>query len=1038
MKNQKRFWYSTKNLSFFSFFLLLLAVCSSPLSAQTGMLFVRVNGPTGPLPGARVEVILQGQVIGWGDADADGRARIGGVPGGTFSVRVQAMGHKEQVVDSVRVEPGTARALEVLLEVAPIEMEELTVRAERVQIQRENTEFSTQVNQAAIELLPVSFTATDLVALTPGARPGHIWGGANFQANSYRLDGLSANHPGIGGDLLQPSIYWIDRVEVRGLGAGAEYGGFQGGLVDVVTKSGTNEFQGNIRSIFENEALNSTNLVNTEIGTEVVGRQDVEGEIRGPILRDRLFYFLSGKYVNQNRKALNHLTQIESKYAPIFQEGGEEKLFGKLTWTPGPTHYLEVSGAFTDTGADNYEMTGFEVAGATHRYGAPVWLFNGSARELLGSWAVLEARLNYFSKDERYDSYGGQDLPGLSTFARTPPFNAYQNAPYTLRSAPASTAATAMGTFRIQTGELEHILKIGGEFTWGSFLDRRIRNGGVTWLPVNWSGYEPDDPSTWTQPVPGSRRIASHWGGEVHLDADVSNAAVFAQSAIALGSRVVLSPGVRWGQWTGWITPTSGERFQAVQDQGLDPRVGITVDLTQDGSFVAKAHWGRYHQSMISQMFDRVAGADVFTNEEFWYYQGPTFSDPATTFTEAERNAGARDYLFFKQGEVVLNETGAVQDYKQPYVDQWLVGLEKQISNWGKVEALYTRRSNRDMVALVDVNRESNYTAFHNVRVFTSGEWGESGPVRGDAVPFSGGSVVFPEIYVPNFLLLERLRCLRLGNCPDERMPPGMTFADSVNLTWDPQYVLTTAPDGKREFNQFQLNLEIARPTWGASFSFVATDLKGNLDNVSGYTDPDGYGAGPYVRVNESVNSYGILENFADREWKAAIWGVLPWQLRGGLFWTFQSGDHYSPQFRLYGMAFFQYWVNTGPMTADGTPMFPGEAVDFKLMWPTEGHSVFVGPRGRPTLPRRNILDLRLERMFHHRGREFSVSLDVFNLLRAEAITKLNTMVNNGPDYGFGKRYSLFGPAIESNQYYQAPQERVRPQSFRLGFAAYF
>ncbi len=1005
---------------------LLISSGTSPLSAQNGILFVRVTGPTGPLAGARVEIVLQGQVIEWGDTDDLGQTRISGFPQGTYSVRVQALGHTEAVRDSVRVEAGTIQALEFLLELSPIEMEELTVRAERVQIQRENTEFTTQVNREAIELLPVSFTATDLVALTPGARPGHIWGGASFQANSYRLDGLSANHPGLGGDLLQPSIYWIDRVEVRGLGAGAEYGGFQGGLVDVVTKTGDNVFQGNIRSIFESDALNNTNLVNTEIGTEVMARQDLEGEVRGPLIRDRLFYYLSGKYMNQDRKALNHLVQLDRKYAPIAEERGEEKLFGKLTWTPGPTHQFEISGAYTNTHADNFELTGFEAAGATHRYSMPIWFLNVSAREILGDWAVLEARVNHFSRNERYDSYRGQDLPGISNFALTPPYNAFQNAPYTLRSAPTNTSATVLGTFRAQTGGLEHTLRVGGEVSLGTFLDRRTRNGGVTWLPVRWSGYDPGDPSTWTT---GSRRIASHWGGEVHLDADVMNAAAFAQASISVSPRVVVTPGLRVSRWKGWLTPKDGGRFLAVQDAGLDPRVGLHVDLDRGKTLVAKAHWGRYHQNMISQMFDRVEGGNVFSNEEFWYYQGPTFTDPTTTFTEEERNVLARFFQFKKEGEVVLNETGPVEDYKQPYVDQWLVGLEKQVGNWMKLEAVYTQRSNHDMVALVDRNRASNYTAFERVRVFDSGK---------SIVPFSGGSVYFPLLYIPNFRIIERMRCLSQGSCPEALPVPGMVYSDTLGLSWDPDYVLTTAPDARREFGQVQLNVEVERVTYGGSLSFVWTDLKGNLDNVSGYTDPEGYGAGPFVHVNEFTNSYGLLENFADIEMKASVWGNLPWKLRGGIFWTSRSGDHYSPRFRLYGIGFFRYFVGTGALTSGGGTVFEGEEVDYKLMWPLEGHYVFVGPRGSPTMDRQSLLDLRLERTFDFRGREMAVSLDVFNIWSSEAVTSLNTIVNNGPDYGFSTSYSLFVPNIEPNQFYQAVQERVRPRTVRLGAAWYF
>ena len=999
----------------------------SPLAAQTGALTVRVSGHGGPLANATVEVLYLDEVLGRAETDAEGVGRIGGLPAGSFLVRVEAVGHRTTSVEGVRVEARGTRLLEVALPLAPILMEEITVRAERVQIQRENTEFTTRVDETAIRLLPTTHRATDLVALTPGARPGHVWGGANFQANSYRIDGLSANHPGLGGDLLQPSVHWIDRMEVRGLGAGAEYGGFQGGLIDVVTKRGSNTFQGFLQTSFEHDLITGSNLVSTEIGREVTGRMDLEGEARGPLLRDRLYYYVSGKRAAETSQALNHLRQVDGRYAPIQEERSETKFFGKLTWNPGHRHQLEVSGAFTDTEADNFGITGFEAAGAAPRYSSPTWFLNGALTRILGDWGVMEARVNHFSRDERHDPYQGQDVPGIRTFALTPPYTSFGNAPFTLRSAPSSTSATLQGSFRLRTGSLDHQLKVGAEYTLGAFLDRRIRNGGMTWLPVNLSRFDPADPSTWTHLT--SSRVASQWGGEVHLDADVSSAAAYVQTAMSLGSRIVLSPGIRWNRWEGFVTPTSGERFPAVRDEGWDPRVGLSVDLSRDGTLVATAHWGRYHQNMISQMFDRVAGADVFTDEEFWYYSGGGLMDPATTFTQAQRDALAGEQQFHKFGQVVLNETGQVRDYRQPYVDQWLVGLEKQVGNWMKMQALYTRRLNRDMVALVDLNRDTNYTRFTGVRVFDA---------SGFPVPFSGGSVFLQELYVPNYAILERLRCKAYADCPDALPVPGFTAADTLRLAWDPHYVLTTAPDAQREFKQIQLTMEIALPEWGASLSFVSTDLKGNLDNVSGYDDPESYGAGPYVRVNEGVNAYGTLENFADQEWKVAVWGELPWDLRGGAFWTFQSGDHYSPQWRLYGLGFFSYKVGTGPLMPGGQAQFPGQEVDYALMGSLEGHDVFVGPRGKPVLEGRNVLDLRLERVFRVWGRDLSATLDAFNVFRNEAITRLNTMVNNGPDYGYRTSQSLFAPGIAPNQYYEAPQERVSPRFLRLGGVWYF
>ena len=336
---------------------LLSAVLLTPLAASAQALLVRVSDARGPVGGATVSVYFETTVVGRAQSDDQGRARIAGLPAGTFDVRVEALGYTLKLIPGVRLATGQVSAVEADLEVAPIAVEGLTVNAGRVQIQRENTEFSTEVTEEAIKLLPVTHNATDLIALTPGARPGNVWGGASFQANSYRIDGVSANHPGMGGDLLQPNVNWIDKLEVKGLGAGAEYGGFQGGLIDVVTKSGTNELQGSVRTSFENSLLASSNLMATEIGREVDNRVDVEAEARGPLIRDHLFYYLSGKRVEQASRALNHLQQVDGHYSPFDEDRSETKLFGKLTWKPDPRHELDVSGAFTDTHADNWEQT---------------------------------------------------------------------------------------------------------------------------------------------------------------------------------------------------------------------------------------------------------------------------------------------------------------------------------------------------------------------------------------------------------------------------------------------------------------------------------------------------------------------------------------------------------------------------------------------------------------------------------------------------------------------------------------------------------
>jgi hypothetical protein len=1003
------------------------------VSAQ-GILLVRVTGAGGrALENATVEVSYQGTLMRTLGTDAKGAVRMTGVAAGSYEVTVGVLGYESSTLTGVRVENGSVRVLDVRLRESAVELEGIVAQSERVQIQHENTEFSTQIEQKAISLLPVTYQAQNLVALTPGARPGHVWGGANFQADSYTLDGVSANNPGMGGDAIEPNINWIDKVQVRGLGAGAEYGGFQGGLIDITTKRGTNDFQGFFKTSYENQALDGSNLVGSQIGTEVVARHDVEAEARGPILRDRLFYYVSGKYVGQDSHALNHLSLVEGRYSPARERQKQEKAFGKLTWTPTPHQTVEVSAAHLGTQADNYGITGYEEPGAGQRYTSPTWLVNGSLTETLGGWGVWETRVNRFTQDERYTPYEGMGVPGISTFALWPPYSAYGNNPYFLRSAPSSTSANSELSLRLHTGSWQHTLKVGVQYTKGAFINQRLRSGGMTWEPSKIASYTPDDPNTWH--VQSVSWIATEWGGEVNLDAEVANTAAYAQSSIELGSRVVLSPGVRWSRWEGWLNPATGGRFKAVQDQALDPRVGVTVNLTRDKTLVLKGHWGRYHQDLITQMFDRAAGSDVFTNQEIWYYHGVPAS-PTQTFTVQQRDSLAALGLFTKESVEALNETGPVEGYHQPYIDEWLVGLEKQVGSSVKLDLLYTRRTNHDMVALVDRNAASNYTLFRGVRVYDSG---------GQPVPYSGGSVWLTEVYLPNYVVKARLICKATTDCPSVPPVPNMTIADTAGLTWNPDYALTNAPGAKRVFAQVQFTVEVARPTWGGSFSFVSTSLKGNLDNVSGYTDPRTYNAGPYVRVNEAVNAYGYLSNYAGAEGKVSIWGNLPWNMRGGAFWTYRSGDHYSPQFRLSALGIWTYRVDTGalanPNSRRSGPYVPstvstGKELDYRLFYPLEGNYVFVGPRGLPTLEARSNLDLHLERPFDLGGQSLSVSLDAFNVLGEKSVTQLNTMVNNGMDYypDLAKPWT----GVTSDQYFHAVLERVQPRILRFSLTAYF
>jgi hypothetical protein len=1003
--------------------LLVVAAAMAPHASAQGTAALRgtVLSEGRPIEGALVELYSRGVVLRRMATDARGIFQFVGLAPGPYDLLVQHVSYREQRMRDVVVPPDETRTVTISIDPAPVALDTVAVTSTNVRIDRRSTEFSTHYSEQQIRLMPIGHDAKAIIAMTPGARADHVWGGANNQANNYQIDGLAANHPGVGGDLVQLNVNWIDRIEVKGLGAGAEHGNFQGGLINMVTKSGTNERQMYFRSGFETHALNASNIEATEIGSEVQFRRDLEGEVRGPILRDRIYYYLSGQLIRHDQRFLNHLPGVEGRYSPVVEQRMESKVLGKLTLRPFTGSVVDASLIRMDASNNHGGNTGYESADATWAHESATSIYNVQWQHNW-SWGLVEAKASRIAMNESRMPHAGPDVPGIQIFNLFPPTQSYQNAALRFRHAPASTSGSLATTFRWTLAGQDQMVKVGAEHSVGTHVDQRLRNAGMTWSPARRPSFDVNVPDTWriSQSYPF---IPVTTGGEVDLQAAVENSAVFAQGTFGFGNRLTLTPGVRYGRWAGRLTPGGGigPEIDAVSDAGFDPRIGAILDVMGDATLTVKGHWGRYHQSMIAQFFDRIEGGNVFTNEETWHYGGP-LSGPTVAFSPADRQRMIEDGTLQPWRSLVLNETGPVRDFRQPYVDQWLVGIEKSFGTSVKFEGLFLNRRNRQMVSLVDINAATNYSKFEYVNVRTPDN---------QNMGFEGGIVQIRTLYVPNHHLIEVLRLVARLECFGSCFPPpGYVPADTINMTWNPVYELMNVPEARREMSQLQLTAHLSRPTWGGSASLVLTTLQGDLDNVSGYEDPSGYGPGPYVRVNESVNAFGNLPNFSPRELKVSVFGSLPWRTHGGAFWTWATGDHFSPHFTFTSRGGYGYVTHYGR-----------RIVTDMLTRDFEGHRVFIGPRGRPQYESRGMLDLRLERGIPFGGRrEALVTLELFNVMNMSTVTRVNTSVNRGRNFSWFLGPSAGGlfQTVNPNEYYKAVHERVPPRTLRIGTSVRF
>jgi Carboxypeptidase regulatory-like domain len=1005
--------------------LLAVLLLATPASAQrrgaARLRGVVAEQGDNPIQGATLTLFTARDTVAQAETGSDGAYVMADLPPGRYTLSVQSLGYSSTVRQDVQLVAGETQVINFALSLAPVQLKGLEAIAAPVQITHDSKDLASTLTEKSIELLPAPRTAAELVTFTPGARPGHIWGGSTAQANNYVIDGLPVNHPGLGGELVEPSIQWIDHIDVAGLGVGADQGDFQGGIVSVTTKSGTNQLQGAFHSTIESRGLDASNLGRYEIGSEIWRRHDEQGEVRGPLLKDHIFYYLSGELIREDRQVLNHVAidTAGHPFVPAQEQRHEPKVFGKLTFRPGRSDVINLSGGSIGSTIEHYGMIGYEAPDATLRLTAPTLFANLTWQRAWGDHALLDVRLDDYSRDERRTPYLGTTVPSVEPYALIPPYTFLQNAPLVFRHDATSRSASAKLSLNFATGPVKHELKLGGEESLGGWIDQRLRNGGLTWRPASGSNFNVADPSTWYFYAGGKPFIPVTTGGEVNLNSQVQNGAAYVQDNITLSSHFSIGADVRYGWWIGMLTPAGGSRFTALRDAAADPRLGVTWDITGHDDWVLKAFWGRYHQSMFAQLFDRVEGGNVFSNEDLWYLSNPGLAGPHTTFTPAQLDSLAAAGQLTLQQQVVLNQTGPVQNYHQPYVDQWLVGIEKMLAPGWRFKALYVNRRNYDMVSLVDRNAAQDYTTFGPVRVYGATNFLFKNYALLD---YNGYPLVIPRVYIPNDALVYLLEGIADGS--GAPMPPGLSLADTLTLKYQPDYVLTNAPNAQRKFDQVQLSIETSQPRWGASASLVFTNLRGNLDNVTGYEvqtlydDPNTYGPGPYVRPNESVNWYGPLQNYADTEWKLSIWGQLPWwNLSGGAYWDWASGDHYTPLFTLSGLSYVYIDIR-------------GDTIDNRLFLPLEGQRTMIEQRGSLTRQARASLDLHLEREFDAGHFAWLLTLDLFNVFNASSVTDSNPSTNKGADY-----LGFLGHAAgdDPNSYFDAVWGRMPPRTLQLG-----
>jgi hypothetical protein len=236
---------------------------------------------------------------------------------GTYEIRITATGFSTQVQKGITLTVGAQQALDIKMQVGQVSQTvEVTTEAPTVELT--SSTLSAVVNATTVRELPLNGRSwTDLATLQPGVsaiqtQPSFAVGGdrgnrgfgsqltisgARPQENNYRLDGISLNDYGNGapGSVLggNMGVDAIQEFSVLTSNYSAEYGKTSGGVVNAISRSGTNQFHGSVYEFLRNDALDAKTFFDNANGIKKppFRRNQFGASAGGPIRKDRTFIF---------------------------------------------------------------------------------------------------------------------------------------------------------------------------------------------------------------------------------------------------------------------------------------------------------------------------------------------------------------------------------------------------------------------------------------------------------------------------------------------------------------------------------------------------------------------------------------------------------------------------------------------------------------------------------------------------------------------------------------------------------------------------
>jgi outer membrane receptor protein involved in Fe transport len=641
--------------------LVITAAAAYAQPAQTGTISGAVEDTTGGvLPG--VTVTLQSQDRGFTRStvtDENGRYVFPAVPIGPYTVTASLQGFETGTATDNLVEVDKTTQVPFSLRVGAL-TDTVQVVGDTPIVDPTTVTATTRISNEEFEKLPVGRSYLNLIAAAPG-----VVGTANVNSagaltsnNLYVIDAVDTTDPTTGTFGTNLNFEAVQEVSVLTSAVGAEYGRAQGAVVNVITKSGTNRFEGMFKYLFSNDEWNSQNKTVNQITGASLERVkfDQVNPIYsfaggGPIWKNRAFFFGTWEYQENTSPRRQTAGAVPEDFQSI-RESRYSNIRGTVQIAEGHTAWLKYFET-PDTGIvrDDYwgtTVTGDREALTAQDQGAENWAAQWSG-VMRNNWSMEAAFATYSSRID-VGTFEMGILSGAPIFSLADN-KIYNGATFDgFVDRPRQQFNIASNWF-LTFGGRAHNIKAGYDF-------QNMESGAQFDYPNRQFYYaESYDPVSQT-PIFGPNSSREDYDSGASVSTGKVNA-LYVRDKMQLSGRLALEAGLRWERQTG----KSDVGVDTVDASVLGPRLSSTYDLTGDGNTLITGSYGRYYQGIIQDFSDEFAQVAQLTNYDNYVWNGSAF-------------------VFQNRVQVSGAGSGFVPnlDLKPSHMDEFTVGFQRQFA----------------------------------------------------------------------------------------------------------------------------------------------------------------------------------------------------------------------------------------------------------------------------------------------------------------------------------------------------------------------